>query len=166
MQGLDLLVYSSGYGAISDDLDPFIESCTTETNVVGFVSIAGFAFNYFVKQGYGQIAIISSVAALRGNAFAPAYSASKAFMSVYAEGLNLKARRLRKDIIVTDIRPGFVDTKMAQGKTFWVGAVNKVAKQIIHAIEQKKRVAYITRRWWLVAQLLKMLPYSIYRKIS
>jgi short-subunit dehydrogenase len=42
-----------------------------------------------VKQGCGQIAVTSSIAALRGNRWSPSYGASKAFMSNYAEALNI-----------------------------------------------------------------------------
>src|SRR5436305_4920602 len=110
LEGLDLLVYNAGIGDTSENLVPETEMETTKTNVLGFVEIVSFAFHFFVQQGYGQIAVTSSVAALRGNSFAPAYSASKAFMSTYAEGLSIKADRLKKDIIITDIRQGFLDT--------------------------------------------------------
>ena len=164
--GLDVLIYNSGYGDPSSELNWEIENRTTKTNVNGFVEIVGYAFNYFVKQGYGQIAITSSVAAVRGNSWAPAYSASKAFMSNYAEGLNIKSRRLKKDIIVTDIRPGFIDTKLAKGnRQFWVVSQKKAVKEIIKAIEKKKRVVYVTKKWWLVAQIMKLLPYGVYRRI-
>jgi short-subunit dehydrogenase len=165
--GLDLLIYNSGFGDPSRELNWENENITTRTNVLGFVEIVDFAFNYFLQQGYGQIAITSSIAALRGNSWAPAYSASKAYMSVYAEGLNIKAGRLKKNIIVTDIRPGFINTKLAKGnKRFWVSDPKKAAKQIISAINKKKRVAYITKRWWLVAQILKVLPYGVYKRLG
>jgi len=166
MGGLDVLIYNSGYGNPSRELNWEIENTTIKTNVNGFVEIVGYAFNYFVQQGHGQIAITSSIAAVRGNSWAPAYSASKAFMSNYAEGLNIKARRLKKDIVVTDIRPGFIDTKKAKGnRQFWVVPKEKAAKDIITAIQKKKRVVYVTKRWWLIAQLMRLLPYSIYRRI-
>jgi short-subunit dehydrogenase len=164
--GMDLLIYNAGYGDISKDLNWEIENATTKTNVNGFVEIVSYAFNYFVEQDHGQIAITSSVAAVRGNSWAPAYSASKAFMSNYAEGLNIKSKRLHKDLTITDIRPGFVDTKMAKGNgQFWVIQKEKAAKEIIKAIEKKKRIVYITRRWWLVAKIMKMLPFGIYRRM-
>src|SRR5579875_4136430 len=106
LNGLDLLIYNAGMGLPSLALNPDDEKNTTRTNVNGFVEIVAFAFHYFVQQGYGQIACTSSIAALRGNSWAPAYSASKAYMSIYAEGLNIKAHKLKKDIVVTDIRPG------------------------------------------------------------
>jgi short-subunit dehydrogenase len=131
------------------------------------VKIVTYTFNYMVQQGHGQLAVISSVAGVRGNSFTPAYSASKAYVSNYAEGLNIKARKQKVAIVVSDIRPGFVKTKMAQGNgQFWVAPVEKAARQIRAAIAAKKRVAYITKRWWLVAQLMKILPFRIYRKIG
>lgn len=165
--GMDLLVYNAGVGEPSEQLNEKMEMVTVKTNVTGFVEVVSYAFNYFLQQGYGQIAVTSSIAALRGNSWAPAYSASKSFMSVYAEGLNIKAQKLKKAIVVTDIKPGFVDTKMAKGnRRFWVAQPQKAAHQMIKAIEKKKRVAYVTRRWWLIAQLLKMVPYSLYRRLA
>ena len=64
MGGLDLLIYSAGYGEPSKDLIEETEIDSTATNVMGFVKIASFTFNYFRKQGHGQLAVISSVAAL------------------------------------------------------------------------------------------------------
>jgi short-subunit dehydrogenase len=166
MGGMDLMIYSSGFGEPADHLDPETEMSTTRTIVNGFVGIASFAFNWFVQQRHGQIAVISSVAAERGGRHSPAYNASKAFVSNYAEGLNLKAAKLKADITITDIRPGFVNTKMAKGHgQFWVADVNKAAKQIMHAIKRKKRVAYITKRWRYVAWLFKRLPYDLYKRI-
>jgi short-subunit dehydrogenase len=165
--GLDLLIYNTGVGEPSLELVPETEKLTTLTNVNGFVEIVSYVFNYFVAQGYGQIALTSSLSAIRGNSWTPAYSASKAYMSNYAEGLSIKARKLKKNIAITDIKPGFIDTKMAKGnKRFWVTPVQKAAAQVIKAIEQKKRIVYITKRWWLVAQIMKWLPYSIYKRLA
>lgn len=165
--GLDLLIYNAGYGEPSMELIPENEKIITQTNVNGFVEIVDYAFNFFVQQGYGQIAATSSLSALRGNSWSPAYSASKAFMSNYAEGLNIKAGKLKRNIVVTDIKAGFIATKMAKAYTqFWIAPVNKAATQIIKAIEQKKRVVYITKRWWLIGQLMKIIPYSLYCRLA
>jgi short-subunit dehydrogenase len=165
--GLNLLIYNAGYGDPSLELIPETEQLTTLTNVNGFVEIVSYAFNYFVQQSHGHIALTSSISALRGNSWTPAYSASKAFMSNYAEGLFIKARKLKKNIVITDIKPGFIGTKMAkENKQFWVAPVHKAALQIIKAIDKKKRVVYITKRWWLVAQIMKWLPFSIYKRLA
>ena len=108
--GLDVLIYNSGYGEVSELLDWRIDKQTTLTNVNGFVEIVNYTFNYFVKQGWGQIAATSSIASIRENSQAPAYSASKAYLSTYMAGLYLKALRLKKkdskiNINITDIQP-------------------------------------------------------------
>ena len=165
--GLDLFIYNAGYGALSDGLDWQIDNTTILTNVNAFAEMVNYAFNYFMKQGYGQVAATSSIASLAGNRFAPAYSASKAFMSNYMEGLYLKSKKMKLRIVVTDIQPGFVKTKMARGRgRFWEAPPAKAAMQIMNAIESKKFRVYITRRWWLIAQLLKLLPGWLYRMIA
>ncbi|HEX4373868.1 MAG TPA: SDR family NAD(P)-dependent oxidoreductase [Puia sp.] len=167
LEGLDLLIYNSGFGDPSEKLDIEIDRMTVDTNVNGFLEIVNFAFNFFVAQGRGQLATTSSLASIRGNSFAPAYSASKAFQSVYFEGLHIKAKKMNAEIYVTDIQPGFVDTKMAKGnKRFWLAPPAKAAQQIYDAIEKKKWRVYVTRRWRLIAKLMKWMPDFIYHRIG
>lgn len=166
LDGLDILIYNSGYGDVSKELDWDIEKRTTDVNVNGFIEIVCYAFNYLVNQGYGQIACTSSIASIRGNSHAPAYSASKAFESNYMEGLYYKARRLKKDIAITDIQPGFVDTGLAKDGKFWIAPPQKAAMQMYHAIKNKKKRAYITKRWWLIAVILKWMPRFLYKYIG
>ena len=168
--GLDVLLISAGGGETSNDLSWELDKWMVDINVNAFIEIANWAFNYFMNQGYGQMAVISSIASYRGNSQAPAYSASKAFQSIYFEGLALKARKARlskKNITVTCIEPGFVDTKMAKSnKLFWLVPVDKAARQIILGIERKKRKVFISRRWKIIAWILKLLPYSIYKRFG
>ncbi len=165
--GLDILVISAGNGEVSKDLNWDIDKMTVATNVNAFVEISNWSFNFFVKQGHGQLVTLSSIAATRGNSWAPAYSASKAFQSNYFEGLSIKAKRLKKDITITCIEPGFVKTKMAKGnKVFWAVPVDKAARQIIRAIDKKKRKAYISRRWWIIARLFKWAPYALLKRFG
>lgn len=167
MGGLDLLIISAGMGEPSKELDWEIDKKTVETNVNGFVEIANWGFNFFVKQDHGQLVTISSMAAERGNSWAPAYSASKSFQSNYFEALSIKAKRMKKNISVTCIEPGFVRTKMAKGnKQFWVVSLEKAVTQMIWAIDKKKRKVYISRRWWLIAKLMRWAPYWLYKKLG
>ncbi len=166
LEGLDLLVLSSGTGFINEDLDSEPEFQTIYTNVTAFTDIVTFTYRYFQKHQPGHIVAISSIAALRGNPSAPAYFASKAYQSNYLESLRLKARKSRESITVTDIRPGFVATDMARGdRMFWVASPQKAASLIYRAIRRKKRVAYISRRWRLFALLLKAAPRSLFEKL-
>lgn len=164
--GLDLLILSAGMGDLNDKLDFEIEKKTIDLNVTGFTNIIDWTFNYFEKQESGHLVAISSAGGLRGNRQAPAYNATKSYQINYLEGLRQKAKKLKKPIVVTDIRPGLVDTQMAKGKgLFWVMPADKVAKQIFTAIQKKKKVAYVTKRWGLLARILKVLPRSIYDRM-
>lgn len=165
--GMDLLVISAGMGEPDKELKWEIDRQTIHTNVNGFVEIANWGFNYFLKQGYGQLGAISSIASKRGSSWAPAYNASKAFQSSYLEGLAIKACKMNSNIYITCAEPGFVATKMAKtDRPFWVVPVKKAARQIMTAIDRKKRRVYISRRWALIGKLLKWLPYWIYKKIG
>lgn len=83
MGHVDLVVISAGIGHINHDLDLTLEQDTIDTNATGFITIANTAFQYFSAQKKGgHIVGISSIAALRGNASAPAYNASKAFYPI------------------------------------------------------------------------------------
>lgn len=128
MGGMDLIVISSGVGFINPDLNWSLEKEIIDVNVSGFTSMANVAFKYFCKQSSGHIVGISSIAAIRGGGEAPAYNASKAFVSNYMEGLRQKADKLKTPITVTEIQPGFVDTAMAKGEgLFWVASPEKAA---------------------------------------
>jgi short-subunit dehydrogenase len=166
--GLDMLVISAGWGQPAEELLWDIDEKVLKTNVTGFIEMANWTFNYFVQQNSGHLATISSIAANRGSGWAPAYAASKSFQSVYFEGLAIKARRLRKNIHVTCIEPGFVNTKMAHGgnKMFWVVPADKAARQIVRSLSRKKRKVYISRRWWIIAKLMRLIPFFIYKRLG
>lgn len=161
--GLDLLIISSGMGEINKNLYFAIEKETILTNVLGFTAVADWAFNYFEKQKSGHLVAISSIGGLRGSGQAPAYNASKSYQINYMEGLRQKAAKLKAPVFVTDIRPGLVDTAMAKGEgLFWVMPVEKTTRQIYRAIIIRKKVAYVTKRWRLIALILKRIPRQIY----
>jgi short-subunit dehydrogenase len=156
--GMDIFVYCAGGGDTNKNLDEAFELEMFNTNAGGFIDLTCHAFNYFVGQGSGQIVGISSLAALRGLQAAPAYSASKAFISNYLEALWIRARKAKLNIAVTDILPGFVATKGSQENLFWVVPLQKAARQIGDAIEARRKKAYISRRWTLVAWVMRNAP--------
>jgi short-subunit dehydrogenase len=166
MGGVDLVILSSGIGHINPDLDWTLEKRTLEVNVLGITALVDAAMRHFLEAGAGHLVVLSSVAALRGSAEAPAYNASKAYLSNYLEGMRCLVARKRRNVFVTDVRPGLVDTAMAQGEgLFWVQPPAKAAAQILHAIRRKRRIVYVTHRWALVAGLLTVLPEWLYRKL-
>lgn len=165
MRGIDLVVISAGTGSLDPELPWEREKETIDTNVLGFTAMANVAYHHFQQKGTGHLVGISSVAAIRGGP-APAYNASKAFVSNYLQGLRFITKKGKNSIVVTDVQPGFVDTAMAQGEgLFWVASPQKAADQIYRAILKKKKHAYITKRWRLIAWALKMMPDVLYNKL-
>ena len=163
---IDLVILSSGTGDINEELDFKVEKRTLDVNVVGFTEVANWTINYFHQQQVGHFVAITSIAGLRGSRQAPAYASTKAFQINYLEGLRQKITKLKLPIYITDIRPGFVDTAMAKAKgKFWVATVEKAANQILNSIEHKKSIGYVTRRWRVVAIMLRLFPRQLYRRM-
>ena len=162
MGQVDLIIHNSGIGENNFDLEWEMDLPTLNTNVVGAARVYQLAYNYFKIQGHGHLVGITSIASLVGNRHVPAYHASKSFQSNYLESLWMKAKRTKKaKIQVTDILPGYVDTDIITGDTFWMATLEKASRQIYAGIKKKKRRVYITRRWGLVALLIRILPPGI-----
>jgi len=166
MNGVDLVVISAGTGFINPALDWTMEKETIDLNVSGFTAAADAAFKYFTRRGSGHLVAISSIAALRGSGTAPAYNASKAYVSSYMQGLQQKAAKMGSRICVTDIKPGLVDTAMAKGEgLFWVQPPDKAARQIFRIIKRRKANGYVTGRWRIIAWLIRIMPSGIYNRL-
>ena len=162
--GVELVIISAGTGH-NGVLQWALDVETVSVNVLGFMAMAQVAMRHFMKEGRGHLVGISSIAALRGNP-AAAYAASKAFQSVYLDGLREIARGSGHPIAVTEVQPGGVDTAMLKParplppviRKLFVASPAKAARQIVRAIEKRKKHAYITRRYALVGLVLKLLP--------
>lgn len=164
---VDFVFLCSGTGHVNPDLRWDWEEEAIRVNTLGFAALAGQAWNFFLKQGHGHLTGITSVAAARGLAAAPAYNATKIFCSSYLESVRLRALHSRLPIFVTEIRPGFVDTAMMHaGRAFWVATPELAASQILAAVRRKKPLAYVTRRWFWIACLMRLLPARVLAKMA
>ena len=165
---IHLIIQSSGVGFVNPKLEWEKESQSVLTNVLGVTKLYTLAYRLFKKQQFGHLVGITSIASIRGSRAAPVYFASKAYQKSYLEGLYIKTKTIRsKKVHITEIRPGLVDTAMAIGDTlFWMVPLEKAAKQIYTAIKKKKRVAYISKRWTLIAWVLKIVPAWLLKKTT
>ena len=167
MGGMDVFILCAGVGKMNPEFDFTEDLATIDTNVRGWTAITNWAFNYFRQQGHGQLAAITSIAALRGLAPAPSYAASKAYQAHYLEALRPRAWSEGLDIAVTEIRPGFVRTPLLSGnpKFFWIMPVEKAARQIAKAIDRRCACATVTRRWKLIVPAMCLAPARLLAKI-
>jgi short-subunit dehydrogenase len=132
----DLCIYFIGIGGLLDTLNMRDEPEIINVNFTGMVRTASIIIPEMVKAGHGHFIGLSSVADELLSAEAPSYNASKAGFSNYLEGL---ARALiKRGVHVTNVRFGFVDTKMAKGnfKPFMM-SIEKAVDHIKICIDKK-----------------------------
>ncbi len=168
MNGVDIVVICAGIGPQNPNLLFALDKQTIDVNVTGFCAMATTSMHHFIAQHHGHLVVISSIAGIRGNDTAPAYNASKAFISNYLQGLRKKIAHENLRIDVTDIKPGFVDTVMAHtyAKPFWMISAHKAAHYIFNGIVHKKKIVYVSPIWRLVAWGLYLAPDWIYNRLK
>ncbi|MBD3277447.1 MAG: SDR family NAD(P)-dependent oxidoreductase [Candidatus Aegiribacteria sp.] len=135
----DLCIYFVGIGEPLDLSNMSQEPDIIDINLTGMVRTAAAVIPRMVERGRGHFIGVSSVADELLSAEAPSYHASKAGFSNYLGGLSLALGP--KGIHVTNVRFGFVDTKMARGdkKPFMMSA-DRAAEHILACIRRKPSV--------------------------
>ncbi|MDR1746043.1 MAG: SDR family NAD(P)-dependent oxidoreductase [Tannerella sp.] len=167
MEGMDLFLLSAGTGKENRNLHPDIELETAETNVNGFIRMVTAAYRYFKTQNAGHLAVISSVAGTKGMASAPAYSATKRFQNTYMDALAQLIRVEKRNIQLTDIRPGFVDTALLNSdkKYPMLMQPNRVAALIVQALKHRKRATIIDWRYALLVIIWRFIPQWLWERM-
>ena len=166
--GMDLYFHVSGIGKQNRTLTPDIELNTVNTNGMGFTRMVGEAYRYFAERGQGHIAALTSIAGTKGLGPAPSYSATKAFQNVYLQSLEQQANARGLKIRFTDIRPGFVDTDLLAGDFHYPMMLkpDKVARQIVKAIHNKRHVVVIDWKYAILAAMWRRLPRALWRHLK
>lgn len=174
--GMDLFFYASGIGKQNRELSEETELSTVMTNGLGFTRMIGEAYRYFASRqadadseaGWGHIAAITSIAGTKGLGPAPSYSATKAMQGTYLQALEQQANSRGLRIRFTDIRPGFVDTALLSGDFHYPMMLKpeRVARQIVSAINRHRHVCVIDWRYRLLTALWRRIPRFIWRRIK
>jgi NAD(P)-dependent dehydrogenase (short-subunit alcohol dehydrogenase family) len=111
---LDACVYCAGVGEVFDPRNVTGDVRTFEVNLVGAASTLEVVLPGMLAAKHGHVVGLSSIADDAASAEAPSYAASKAGLSSYLVGLAFALRR--RGVSVTNVRFGFVDTKMAKAR--------------------------------------------------
>ncbi|MGI2227536.1 SDR family NAD(P)-dependent oxidoreductase [Shewanella frigidimarina] len=159
--GAHLVIVNTGVNDYDPSLPWAIDKLAIDINVMGFAAANNCIFKLMCDQGYGQLAAINSIAGQRGGPNV-AYHASKAFAENYLQGLSMHAQRLKLPITISDIQLGLFDKAVHLNTLLLLSPIDKVAKQIITALQKGKRRVYVTKRWRVVAWINRLLPEYIY----
>jgi short-subunit dehydrogenase len=106
----DVLVACAGVGKLSTALDLDLEGFRQmlDVNVLGVARTIEAVLTVMFARKRGHIVGIASVAGFRGLPWMPGYSASKAALATYLEGLRPPLKR--RGVTITTVYPGFVRT--------------------------------------------------------
>ncbi len=136
------------------------------TNALSVIALLTLIANHFEAQRVGTIAVISSVAGDRGRQSNYVYGTAKAAVSTFLSGL--RQRLYKSGVQVVTIKPGFVDTPMTRdfSKGLLWAKPERVARDIVRAMENGKDVVYTPGFWWAIMQLIKSIPEFVFRRLS
>ena len=136
------------------------------TNALSVIALLTLIANHFEAQRVGTIAVISSVAGDRGRQSNYVYGTAKAAVSTFLSGL--RQRLYKSGVRVVTIKPGFVDTPMTRdfSKGLLWAKPERVARDIVRAMENGKDVVYTPGFWWAIMQLIKSIPEFVFRRLS
>ena len=114
------------------------------TNIDGVLNTVVPVLDVMEKRGYGQIAIMSSLASFKGFSGTPSYAATKAAVRIWGEGL--RERYSESGLKVSVICPGFVKSRITENNLFpmpFIMSGKKAAKIIRHGLYRNKgRIAF------------------------
>jgi len=134
---LDICIYCAGVGGRLDFENLGRDVRVFEVNLMAAVVTTELVLGHMVRRDAGHFIGLSSIADVMTSAEVPSYCASKAGLSHYWEGLGLAL--VSRKVKLTNIRFGFVDTKMARGRIRpFMMSTERAAAVILDAITRPR----------------------------
>ena len=147
----------SGYTGAAEMNVPLVEE-VMRVNFFGVVYAVEAVLPGMIARGRGYVVGVSSLAAYKGLPGSAAYSASKAAVNAYLEGLRIELRA--KGVAVTAVCPGFVNTPMVVNNPRMPLLMDPAAAadRILRALPRRPAVFAFPRRMALLMKLTRWLP--------
>ncbi len=162
MNGVDILIANAGVGAPTT-IQPFnveTQEKMIKVNLLGVIYCIEAVLQTMLDSCKGQIVAISSLAGFKGLPGESGYTASKAGLNTFMEGMRIQLRP--KNIYVSTICPGFIKTPMTEVNDEkdmpWLMEAETAAKIIIKAIRRKTKVLRFPWQTSLLMRITGMLP--------
>lgn len=163
---IDLVIANAGVASTLSSVDDWEDLTRTsevfDTNFFGALHTVLPVIERMRRRKSGQIAMISSLAAIRGMAISPAYCASKSALRAYGE--SVRPLLARDGVSLSLVLPGFVKTAMSDvfpgGKPFMVTPA-KAARVIRRGLATRRKVIAFPGLLSIGMGLLRVLPASL-----
>jgi short-subunit dehydrogenase len=163
----DLVIANAGLGGRASMAgalgeDPAMARAVAAVNFQGVVNTVVPLAPRLAGRGQGQIAIVSSLAALAPLPLAATYAASKAGITAYARSLRIFLRP--KGVGVTLILPGFIETPMSRdlpGPKPGLWPVERAAEAALNGIARRKATVAFPLSLRLAAFAANLAPDSV-----
>ena len=135
-------------------------------NAISVVVLLTHIANRLEKQQHGTIAVITSVAGIRGRQSNYIYGAAKGMISLFLQGL--RNRLFKSNVNIIDIKPGLIDTPMTNSfkKGLLWSKPEKVANCIYKAVKKNKHTIYAPCYWKYIMIVIKLIPESLFKRLS
>ena len=160
---IDLVVANAGIHsgvAPGEALEPLDDALAViEVNLVGAMHTVDPVLRRMLARRRGHVALMSSLASIRGLYCAPAYTATKAALRGYGD--SLRGLVGPSGVAVTVIHPGFVDTPLDDrvvGSKYRRTTAERAARIIKHRLRRKPTLIAFPRELYAFLHLLGLLP--------
>lgn len=167
---IDIMIANAGIGGNNTetrDLEPSAVKKLIDINLLGAANSVHAVLPQMLEHGSGQLVAISSLAGFRGLPRSAAYSASKAGMTAFFEGVRLDVQH--RGVAVTIIQPGFIKTPLTAGRESKMPFIMELDDSIPHflnAIERRKKFAAFPWQLATIVRLGKFMPAFLYDRIA
>jgi short-subunit dehydrogenase len=164
---IDLLIANAGIALGGRGVDGVFADRVHEeirTNLDGVLHTMLPLLPAMMERGAGQIALISSVAALSPLADAPGYSAGKAALLSF--GLAMRERVYRRGVRINVACPGFVKTPMGERYRGWRPlemTAEEAARRIARGLARDKAIIAFPFALVALARLGRLVPEPVRR---
>jgi len=159
VHAIDLIIANAGIsGGTADGVESAQQTYRIiDVNVLGVMHTVLPVIPWMQARGHGHIALVSSVAGLRGLPSAPAYSTSKAAVKAWGEGL--RGELQPHGVGVSVVCPGFIRTPMTDVNPFpmpFMLDADNAAQRVVKGIARNaSRIMFP----WQIALPLLLLSY-------
>jgi len=176
LKNIDILVNNAGFGLFEYFSEVPIDDCEKMIYVhcLAAIKLIHAVIPKMIKQGYGSIINVSSLAAVCPVKKDAVYSGTKSFLNTFSESLNMELGN--KGIIIQSLCPGFTSTDfhkkikinsedMKKLRHFkWMSA-DEVVEYSLKCLRKNKVICIPGWRNRILVKLTSLLPKSLYYKI-